>query len=85
MQDCILDAGLLALVFSATSSVFTEPGLPNSLTAAAGWLLSRARPATTALIVAAQAPTPRTSIHVLVTNVVVSQMNGMQLAQTKEH
>ena len=55
MNDCILDAGLLAMVFSATNGVFTARSFDNFLTLTAGWLLCRARRTTTALIVAAGA------------------------------
>lgn len=55
MGDSILDARLLAMVFSATSGVFTAPSLGNFLTLATGWLLCRARRTTTGLIVAAGA------------------------------
>lgn len=55
MGDSILDAGLLAMVVSATSGLFTEPSFSNFLALAAGWVLCRARRTTTGLIVAAGA------------------------------
>ncbi len=55
MGDSILDAGLLAMVLSATSGVFTAPSMGNFLTLATGWLLCRDRRTTTGLIVAARA------------------------------
>lgn len=55
MNDSILDTGLLAMVCSAASGVFTAPSVDNFLTLATGWLLCRARRTTTGLIVAAGA------------------------------
>ena len=55
MSDSILDVGLLAMVFSATSGVFSAPSFDNFLTLATGWVLCRARRTTTGLIVAAGA------------------------------
>ncbi len=55
MADSILDAGLLAMVVSATSGLFGAPSFDNFLTLAAGWVLCRTRRTTTGLIVAAGA------------------------------
>lgn len=55
MKESILQAGLFAMVLSATDGVFTARSLGNFLTLAWGWLLCRARRTTTGLIVAARA------------------------------
>jgi len=55
MNESILQAGVFAIVMSATAGVFTAPSLGTFLTLASGWLLCRARRTTTGLIVAARA------------------------------
>jgi hypothetical protein len=50
MEDCIVGAGLLAIVYCSMQEVFTSPSFCNFLTLATGWVLCRGRRTTTGLI-----------------------------------